>query len=99
MATGVYAPSKTSASGAKVVGSSLRPGAQLVGQALRLPPFGSASDAVALQMIHSSFRPARENILCQCFQPAEQILFAGDSDDLVAELAVLKKKQRWNRPN
>ena len=74
------------------------PGASLVGQALRLPRFGSATEAVALQVIHWNFRP-RENSLSQCFQPAEQILLARNADDLIAQLAVLEKKQRRNRAN
>ena len=38
-----------------------------------------------------------ENSLSQCFQPAEQILLARNTDDLITQLAVLKKKQRRNR--
>ena len=41
----------------------------------------------------------RENSLSQCFQPAEQILLARNADDLIAQLAVLEKKQRRNRAN
>ena len=74
------------------------PDASLVGQALRLPRFGSATEVVALQVIHWNFRP-RENSLSQCFQSAEQILLARNADDLVAQLAVLEKKQRRNGAN
>jgi hypothetical protein len=35
----------------------------------------------------------------QRLDPAEEILFVGHSCDLVAELAVLKEEQRWNRAN
>jgi hypothetical protein len=38
-------------------------------------------------------------LLCQCFQPVEQIFLARDSDYLVAQLAVLEEKQRRNRAN
>jgi hypothetical protein len=41
----------------------------------------------------------RENSLSQCFEPAEQILLARNANDLVAQLAVLEKKQRRNRAN
>jgi hypothetical protein len=47
---------------------------------------------------HRNFRP-RENSLSQCFEPAEQILLAGDSDNLIAQLAVFEKEQRRNRAN
>ena len=63
-----------------------------------LPRFGLANEAVTLQVIHWNFRH-RENSLSQCFQPAEQILLARNADDLVAQLAVLEKKQRRNRAN
>ena len=64
------------------------------------PParFDSATEAVALQVIHWNFR-LRENSLSQCLHPAEQILLARNADDLIAQLAVLEKKQCWNRAN
>ena len=74
------------------------PGASLVGRALRRPRFDSATEAVALQVIHWNFR-LRENSLSQCLHPAEQILLARNADDLIAQLAVLEKKQCWNRAN
>jgi hypothetical protein len=37
--------------------------------------------------------------LRQCFQAAEQILLARNANDLIAQLAVLEKKQRRNRAN
>ena len=51
-----------------------------------------------LQAIHCNFAAAKIS-LSQCFQPAEQILLARDADDLIAQLAVLEKKQRRNRAN
>ena len=38
-------------------------------------------------------------VLSQRFEAAEQILLARDTDDLIAQLAVLEKKQRRNRAN
>ena len=58
----------------------------------------AAQGHLSLFTRHWNFRP-RENSLSQCFQPAEQILLARNADDLIAQLAVLEKKQRWNRAN
>ena len=39
------------------------------------------------------------NFLCQCLETVEQVFLARDSNDLVAQLAVLEKKQGRNRAN
>ena len=49
-------------------------------------------------VIRWNFR-LRENSLSQCFHSADQILLARYADDLIAQLAVLEKKQRRNRAN
>jgi hypothetical protein len=46
----------------------------------------------------TNFRHAKI-LLSQCFQTAQQILFARYADDLIAQLAVLEKEQRRNRAN
>ena len=52
-------------------------------------------DAPAGRPYH--FRDAKISFLPQRFEPVEQIFFACDSDDLVAQLAVLEKEQSRDR--
>jgi hypothetical protein len=75
-------PSIALASGPKVVGSILA-GRILSVISDEWSVTRNTAAPRSLVTLHWNFRP-RENFLSQCFEPAEQILLARDSDHLVA---------------